>query len=206
MCRSCSTCCMPHPPVTQFQVADIIHTHAPTAPINTLPVDTTALLETQHAKVVGKRVTGKQNAEALVQLVCKCPIINPSSKVMKRGENHKLPKPKQRKDPHTKTCSLLQWTCRTVGDMHPKEMLINNMSSQKCNEVYTVIKLPASASSKGSTSVHVKIDTGSGGNILTSLSVQTAASKTNNPRWPAYWSGPHTNQANHLQWVSDSSV
>ena len=28
----------------------------------------------------------------------------------KGGENHKLPKPKQRKHPHTKTCLLLQWT------------------------------------------------------------------------------------------------
>ena len=81
--------------------------HAPTAPINTLPVDTTALQETQHAKVVGKRVTGEQNASALTPLVCKCPIIKPGSRVTKRGEKHKLPK--QRKDPHTKTCSLLQW-------------------------------------------------------------------------------------------------
>ena len=82
--------------------------HAPTAPINTLPVDTTALLETQHVKVVGKKVTGKQNAADLAPLVHKHPIVNPSLRVMKRGENHKLPKPKQGKDPHTKTCLLLQ--------------------------------------------------------------------------------------------------
>ena len=50
--------------------------------------------------------------------------------------------------------------------MHPKEMIIDNISSQWCNEAYTVIKLPASASSKGTTSVHIKIDTGSGSNIL----------------------------------------
>ena len=56
--------------------------------------------------------------------------------------------------------------CRTVGDVHPKELIINNISSQQCNEVYTVIKLPSSVSSKGTTSVCVKIDTGSGGNIL----------------------------------------
>ena len=56
--------------------------------------------------------------------------------------------------------------CRTVGDVHPREMIINNISFQQCNEAYTVIKLPASASSKGTTSVHVKINTGSGGNIL----------------------------------------
>ena len=56
--------------------------------------------------------------------------------------------------------------CGMVGDMHPKEMIIDNISSQQCNEAYTVIKLPASASSKGTASVCVKIDTGSGGNIL----------------------------------------
>ena len=45
-------------------------------------------------------------------------------------------------------------------------MIIDNISSQQCSEVYTVFKLPASTSSKGTASVHVKIDTGSGGNIL----------------------------------------
>ena len=86
------------------------HMHcAPTAPVNTLLVDTAALLMTQHVKVVGKRVTDEQSATALTPLVHKHPAIKPSSRVMKRGENHKLPKPKQRKDPHTKTCLLLQW-------------------------------------------------------------------------------------------------
>ena len=86
------------------------YTLCPTAPANTLPVDTTAQLETQHVKVVGKKVTGEQNATALAPLVCKCPTVSPGSRVAKRGENHKLPKPKQRKDSCTKTCLLLQWT------------------------------------------------------------------------------------------------
>ena len=117
-------------------------------------------------KGCGKRVTGEQHAKGVTPLVHKHPIINPISKIMKRGEYHNLPKPKQRKDPYTKTCLLLQWTVEWVGDMHPKEMTINNITSQQCNEAYTVIKLPASMSSKGTTSVHVKIDTRSGGNIL----------------------------------------
>ena len=79
---------------------------APTAPINTLPVDTTD----SACKVVGKKVTCKQNATALAPLVHKHPIVNPHSRVMKRGENHKLPKPKQRKYPYTKTYSLPPWT------------------------------------------------------------------------------------------------
>ena len=56
--------------------------------------------------------------------------------------------------------------CGMVGDVHPKEMIIDNISSKQCNEAYKVIKLPASASSKGTTSVHVKTDIGSGSNIL----------------------------------------
>ena len=56
--------------------------------------------------------------------------------------------------------------CGMVGDMYPKEMIIDNISSQQCSEAYTFIKLPASDSSKGTASVRVKIDTGSGGNIL----------------------------------------
>ena len=140
--------------------------HALTASINTLLVETNALLMTWHAKVVERRVTGEQNAEAVTPLVCKHPIINHVSKIVKRGENHKLPNPKKRKDPHTKTCFVAAMDCGMVGDMHPKEMIIDNISSQQCNEAYTVIKLPASTSSKGTTSVHVKIDTRSGGNIL----------------------------------------
>ena len=38
------------------------------------------------------------------------------------------------------------------------------------------------------------------------LSVLTAASKRNQPRWPAHWPGPCSNQANCLQWVSDPSL
>ena len=45
-------------------------------------------------------------------------------------------------------------------------MIIDIISSQQCSEAYTVIRLPANASSKGTASVHVKIDTRSGGNIL----------------------------------------
>ena len=72
----------------------------------------------------------------------------------------------EKKRPQHKDLFLAATDCGTVGDMHPKEMIIDNISSQQCNEAYTVIKLPASASSKGTALVCVKIDTGSGGNIL----------------------------------------
>ena len=71
----------------------------------------------------------------------------------------------EKKPPH-KNLFIAAMNCGMVGDVHPKEMIIDNISSQQCSEAYTVIKLPASASSKGTASVHVKIDTGSWGNIL----------------------------------------
>ena len=138
---------------------------APTAPVNTLLVETTALHMTWHAKVVERRVTGEWNAKAATPLVHKHPINHPTSKIVKRGESHKLPKTNREETPH-KDRFVAAMNCGMVRDMHPKEMIIENISSQQCSEVYTVIKLPESASSKGTTSVHVKIDTRSGGNIL----------------------------------------
>ena len=44
-----------------------------------------------------------------------------------------------------------------VGDVH----------APQCNEAYTTIQLPASTSRKGTASLHIKVDTGAGGNILT---------------------------------------
>ena len=43
-----------------------------------------------------------------------------------------------------------------VGDVH----------APQCNEAYTTIQLPASATRKGTASLHVKVDTGAGGNVL----------------------------------------
>ena len=75
-------------------------------------------------------------------------------------------KAKTEKRPPHKDLFIAAIDCGMVGDMHPKEIIIDNISSQQCNEAYTVIKLPASTSSKGTVSVHVKIDTRSGGNVL----------------------------------------
>ena len=83
-----------------------------------------------------------------------------------KGRDSQAAKPKTEKRLPQKDLFIAAMDCGTVGDVHPKEMIIVNISSQQCNEAYMVIKLPASTSSKGTTSVHVKIDTGSGGNIL----------------------------------------
>ena len=83
-----------------------------------------------------------------------------------KGKESQAIKAKTEKRPLHNDLFIATMDCRTVGDMLPKEMIINNISSQWCNEAYTVIKLPASTSSKGTASVHVKVDTGAGGNIL----------------------------------------
>ena len=90
----------------------------------------------------------------------------PLFKSHKKGRETQAAKSKTEKRPPCKDLFMAAMDCRTVGDMHPKEMIIDNISSQQCNEAYMVIKLPASASSKGTASANVKIDTRSGGNIL----------------------------------------
>ena len=139
---------------------------APTAPINTLLVETIALPMTQHAKAVGKRVTGEQNARSCNTTSPQTYRCQPCFKNHEKEREPQAAKAKTEKRPPHKDLFIAAMDCGTVGDVHPKEMIIDNISSQQCNEAYTVIKLPASASSKGTPSVHVKIDTGSGGNIL----------------------------------------
>ena len=90
----------------------------------------------------------------------------PQFKSCKKGRESQAAKVKTEKRPLHKDLFIAAMDCRTVGDMHPKEMIIENISSQWCNKAYMVIKLPASTSSKDTTSVCVKIDTRSGGNIL----------------------------------------
>ena len=56
--------------------------------------------------------------------------------------------------------------CGTAGDTHPKEIVIDDVHAPRCNEAYTMVKLPASISSKGTASLHVKVHTRAGGNVL----------------------------------------
>ena len=43
---------------------------------------------------------------------------------------------------------------------------MDDICAPQCNEAYTMVKLAASISSKGKASLHVKVDTGAGGNVL----------------------------------------
>ena len=56
--------------------------------------------------------------------------------------------------------------CGTAGDTHPKEILIDDVHAPRCNEEYTMVKLPASISSKGTASLCVKVNSRAGGNVL----------------------------------------
>ena len=44
--------------------------------------------------------------------------------------------------------------------------MVGDVCTPQCNEAYTTIQLPASASRKGTASLHIKVDTGTGGNVL----------------------------------------
>ena len=56
--------------------------------------------------------------------------------------------------------------CGTTGDTNPEEIVVDDVQVPRCNEAYTTVQLPASASSKGTASFHVKVNTGPGGNVL----------------------------------------
>ena len=54
----------------------------------------------------------------------------------------------------------------TVGNTHPEEIMVGDVHTPWCNEAYTTVQLPASASRKGTASLFVKVDTAAGGNVL----------------------------------------
>ena len=49
---------------------------------------------------------------------------------------------------------------------HPEEIMVRDVHAPQCNEAFTTIQLPTSASRKGTASLHVKVDTRAGGNVL----------------------------------------
>ena len=56
--------------------------------------------------------------------------------------------------------------CGTIRDTHPEKIVVDDVHAPQCNEAYTTVQLLASASRKGTASLHVKVDTGAGGNVL----------------------------------------
>ena len=54
----------------------------------------------------------------------------------------------------------------SIRNTHPKEIMVGDVCAPWCNEAYTTIQLAASASRRGTASLHIKFDIGAGGNIL----------------------------------------
>ena len=54
----------------------------------------------------------------------------------------------------------------TAGHTHPEEIVVDDVHTSQCNEAYTMVKLPASASSKGTPSLCIEVNTGAGGHML----------------------------------------
>ena len=52
-----------------------------------------------------------------------------------------------------------------VGDTHPEKIVVEDVCAPQCNEAYTMVQLPASTSRKGTALLHVKVNTGAGGNV-----------------------------------------
>ena len=54
----------------------------------------------------------------------------------------------------------------TIGDIHPEESMMGDVHMPCCNEAYTNVQVPASASRKGTALFHIKVNTRAGGNVL----------------------------------------
>ena len=165
VCRTCGTCCTPHLPDTWSQATDILHTVPQLHPSTTLSRNNCPAHDSP-CKGCGKKGHWQVKCWSCNTTSPQASRHQPHFKNCEKGREPQAAKAKTEKRPPHKDLFIAAMHCGMVGDMHPKEMIIDNISSQQCNEVYTVIKLPASSSSKGTTSVHVKIDTGSGGSIL----------------------------------------
>ena len=164
VCGSCSTCCMPHPPGTWSKATDIICT-MPQLQQQHPPGRHNCPAQDSACKGCGKKGHWWANCHSSSTTSPQASCFQPWFKSHEKGRFTSYQSQNREKTP-TQNLFIAAMDCGTVGDMHPKEMIINNISSQQSNEVYMVIKLLVSASSKVTVSVHVKVDTGSGGNIL----------------------------------------
>ena len=76
----------------------------------------------------------------------------------------------------------------TVRNTHHEEIMVGDVCAPQCNEAYTTIQLPASASRKGTASLHIKADTRAGGNMCyPSMCVSMPLPRSDQHSWPAHW-------------------
>ena len=134
---------------------------------------TTALNKMLSTRAVLKKVTGMQSAAVLVlrannplspMELRRPPVID----TVKRGRKLIWYKLTLRKHPPCDKLFIDVMDCGTVGDTHPEEIVVDDVHALSCNEAYKTVQLPASPSSKGtaSPSLHIKVNTGAGGNVL----------------------------------------
>ena len=143
---------------------------APTVPTHTPLAMTTVLHGMPFATAVPKEATGMQSTTALVlwanMPLSQMKLWRPCHQQWEKGKRADRVQVSTEEIP---TCNELfadTINCGTAGDTHPEETVIDNIHAQRCNEAYTMLKLPASISSKGTTSLCVKVNTAAGGNVL----------------------------------------
>ena len=89
----------------------------------------------------------------------------------------------------------------TIQNTHPKEIMIRNVHAPQCNEAYTTIQLPASASRKATASLHIKVDTGAGGNVLPLHVFRHLYPDQISPAGLPSGLGHVSTRLHHLQWI-----
>ena len=166
MCVGCVVHAVCHTCQTHDPKLLTSHTPCPNCTPQHLPSRNNCPAHDSACKGCGKKGHWQAKCQSCNTTSPQVPHCQPCFKNHEKGRDPQAAKAKTEKRPPHKDLFVVAMDCGMVGDVHPKELIIDNISSQQCNEAYTVIKLPASASSKGTASVHVKIDTGSGGNIL----------------------------------------
>ena len=143
---------------------------AKTAPTHTLLAVTTVLHGMPPAMAVPKEATGTQSAAALVlqanTLLNLMELWRPHHQHREKGKRADIVQVSTKETPPYDELFANTVNCGSAGDTHPEEIVIDDICAPRCNKAYTTVKLPASISSKGTASLHVKVDTGAGGNVL----------------------------------------
>ena len=94
----------------------------------------------------------------------------------------------------------------TVRHTHPEEIMVRHVCAPQCNEAYTTIQLPASASRKGTASLCIKVDTRAGGNVLPLCVFQHLYPDQISPADLTHWPRPCQYQTHHIQQIPYTSI
>ena len=84
--------------------------------------------------------------------------------------------------------------------------MVRDVCAPQCNEAYTTIQLPASASRKGTASLHVQGRYQSWRQYVTPPCVSMPLPRSDQPSWPAHWPRKCQYQTHHLQRIPYTSI